>query len=813
MNAAIVVHDGGGERSFGTDDLPLVVGGGPEAQIAAPEFGGSDILALLSIADDAPFVQPGPTGVPVTCNGRRIDTSCWLNDGDVIRVGTVSIHCEFAPRSIDFRVHRASAETDDAASGVPDPPEPAEIEPIDIAPAERGHEGRFARFRTPRAIFAAVLTPFVVFGWYLFTARSVHLDIRPDPDRVSVSGALLHFALADRHLLRAGPYTIRAEKAGYRALDSQIEVGDEAIQSFSFTMDRLPGRLSVSTPRVVGAEVRVDGERVGVTPLADVEVDEGRHALRVTSTRYLPHASEIFAEGGGAETRVEIELLPGWAEVSVGSVPTGARLWVDGEEIGSTPLTAELLAGSRKLEIRLEGYKSSTRVLPVEAGEPQALEPVVLEPADGRLSLRSAPPRADVVVDGRFLGQTPIEIPLTPDRPHVIQLSRPGYESASRTLTVRSREVQPLRIRLAERRGEVQIVTVTPGSQLFVDGVARGEANQQISLRAVPHVLEVRKEGYETHRVKLTPRPGLPQRLRVRLLTRAEAELADIPRRSTTSQGQAMSLIGPASFTMGAPRREPGRRANEVERRVDLERPFYIATKETTNLAFREFAAEHRSGLFDRFSLEGDEYPVVQVTWEEAARYCNWLSRRESLPPAYSLRDGRLMATQPLTTGYRLPTEAEWARVARYAAGEEPLKYPWGPAFPPEQASGNFADASAARTVVALLPSYTDGHPVTAPVGDFSANELGIHDLGGNVAEWTHDHYEIPVGSIAQLGSERSGSSPTRADPSGPPDGKYHVIRGSSWRDSSITELRLSYRDYGRGRREDLGFRIARYAK
>ena len=136
MTAAIVVHDDRGERSFGTNELPLVVGGGPEAQIAVPEFGASDILALLGVADEAPFVQPGPAGVPVTCNGRRIDTSCWLSDGDVIRVATVSIQCEFAPRSIDFRVHRARAETDGAAqSSVPDPPEPAEIEPIDIAPA------------------------------------------------------------------------------------------------------------------------------------------------------------------------------------------------------------------------------------------------------------------------------------------------------------------------------------------------------------------------------------------------------------------------------------------------------------------------------------------------------------------------------------------------------------------------------------------------------------------------------------------------------------------------------------------------------
>ena len=91
----------------------------------------------------------------------------------------------------------------------------------------------------------------------------------------------------------------------------------------------------------------------------------------------------------------------------------------------------------------------------------------------------------------------------------------------------------------------------------------------------------------------------------------------------------------------------------------------------------------------------------------------------------------------------------------------------------------------------------------TAPAGSFRPNPLGLYNLGGNVSEWMHDVYAVtpsPPGEVTR-------------DPTGPTEGAYHVIRGSSWMDTNVTELRLSYRDYGDQARPDLGFRIARSAQ
>jgi formylglycine-generating enzyme required for sulfatase activity len=117
--------------------------------------------------------------------------------------------------------------------------------------------------------------------------------------------------------------------------------------------------------------------------------------------------------------------------------------------------------------------------------------------------------------------------------------------------------------------------------------------------------------------------------------------------------------------------------------------------------------------------------------------------------------------------------------------------------------AGNYADASAAALVARVLEGYDDGFKASAPVESFAANALGLLHLGDNVAEWVHDWYTLAPSLVGQ---------PAR-DPVGPAQGEYHVIRGASFLHGTVTELRLSFRDYGKDARPDVGFRIARYAQ
>ena len=146
-----------------------------------------------------------------------------------------------------------------------------------------------------------------------------------------------------------------------------------------------------------------------------------------------------------------------------------------------------------------------------------------------------------------------------------------------------------------------------------------------------------------------------------------------------------------------------------------------------------------------------------------------------------------------------MPTEAEWAWAARYARGAKPSRFPWGDNMPPEEIHANYADESAISMVPYHINGYNDTYRGPAPVASFDANEFGIHDLAGNVAEWMHDFYSIETPK-EQL-----------TDPLGPESGDYHVIRGSGYMHGRFSELRWTYRDYGDLPRADVGFRVARY--
>ena len=120
--------------------------------------------------------------------------------------------------------------------------------------------------------------------------------------------------------------------------------------------------------------------------------------------------------------------------------------------------------------------------------------------------------------------------------------------------------------------------------------------------------------------------------------------------------------------------------------------------------------------------------------------------------------------------------------------------------MPPTAGSGNFADMSARAGLQQVLTSYNDDYPVSSPVGRFRPNALGLFDVAGNVSEWTNDLYRAYTGI----------GEPLAVDPVGAEDGRYYVIRGSSWRHGSISELRWTWRDSADEARPDLGFRIAR---
>ncbi|MBL4826789.1 MAG: SUMF1/EgtB/PvdO family nonheme iron enzyme, partial [Spongiibacteraceae bacterium] len=436
-------------------------------------------------------------------------------------------------------------------------------------------------------------------------------------------------------------------------------------------------------------------------------------------------------------------------------------------------------------------------------GQTLTLDIVKLEPASAWLQLTTIPSRANVTFDDSFKGQTPLRISVSPDKTHRLAIFKAGYQHVNRELTLDSGEKKSLALKLKPRLASVTIQTNPVDARLYIGGKLVGTGKQTLQLPAYRQVLEVRKAGYQSQRHAITPRPGFEQSMKIRLLTEHQAKWAKVKPRLISAAGQQLLLFHPNKFTMGASRREAGRRSNETLVSVDMTRAFYLSNKEVTNAQFREFSRGHSSGHVEGQSLDGDQQPVVNVSWMQAAVYCNWLSERDALTPFYQINSNQLVVINRRANGYRLPTEAEWAWAARTQKNKTLLKFPWGAQLPPPDASGNYADSDSAAITGRAIAGYQDGFMVTAPVGSFVANSLALFDMGGNVSEWVNDYYGLSTQGVNKI----------IRNPLGPDKGEYRVIRGSSWAHATVTELRLSYRDYGLKAKNDLGFRVARYVE
>lgn len=420
------------------------------------------------------------------------------------------------------------------------------------------------------------------------------------------------------------------------------------------------------------------------------------------------------------------------APVTLTTLPANARVTLDGELLGTTPLTQGVASGRHVVDLELAGYRTRRLVLVVAPGEPLAPPPVLLEPAQGVLALSSEPPGASVTVDGVFRGETPLELALAPGGEHDVRLLLAGHEAAERRVVVAAEERRSLVVPLDPLYGEVEITGSPAGAEVLVDGEPAGRLGDTLRLTAVPHAIEVRARGRLPFRATVTPQPGVARALTVILESPEEAAAAATPPVVEGAEEHRLVLLPRGRFRMGAPRREPGRSSNEVEREVEITRPYYLAETVVTNRQFREFRPDHRSGSVGAVNLEIDHHPVVRVSWQDAAAYCNWLSERQGLPPAYVRRGSELVPGPAPQLGYRLPTEAEWAWAARYRGGavREGLRYPWGDELPPPSGAGNFADAAGRAAVGAALPGYADGFAGTAPADAFPPRPPGCAASG-----------------------------------------------------------------------------------
>ncbi|MBE3098776.1 MAG: SUMF1/EgtB/PvdO family nonheme iron enzyme [Planctomycetes bacterium] len=273
---------------------------------------------------------------------------------------------------------------------------------------------------------------------------------------------------------------------------------------------------------------------------------------------------------------------------------------------------------------------------------------------------------------------------------------------------------------------------------------------------------------------------------------RRQAAAGPMARRSIDLGGGAvldLVLVPAGEFVLGDPEGSPDERPLT---RARIDRPFWMGRCEVSNAQFARFDPSHDSRVESKnayqFGIHGypvnrPEQPVVRVSWQQATAFCRWLSA---------------------TTGetFSLPTEAQWEYACRAGSA---TAFSYGTLETDFSKSANLGDAklrelaSNPYTVDTPYPNatkyddwvpkdarFSDGSLLSAAVGRYAANAWGLHDMHGNVAEWTRSAFR---------------PYPYREDDgrNSPADAGDKVVRGGSWRDRPMrcgSAFRLAYRPY-----------------
>jgi len=247
---------------------------------------------------------------------------------------------------------------------------------------------------------------------------------------------------------------------------------------------------------------------------------------------------------------------------------------------------------------------------------------------------------------------------------------------------------------------------------------------------------------------------------------------------------------------------------DEVQHEVTISKPFYMGITHVTVNQFAafvkdsgyktdaekrgwSFGMEIKDGKFDFKMMDGcswrnpsfdqkGDHPVVQVSWNDAKAFCEWLSRKS----------GKTVV---------LPTEAQWEYACR--AGTK-TAYPWGDEPDAGKGWANCADQSLKKKLPnapaeLMFFSWDDGSVFTSPVGSFKANAFGLCDMTGNAWQWCQDGY----------GDYEKGAA---TDPTGADTGRLRVLRGGSWYVSPMGSRSAGRYEIIPGSRFDIGgFRVA----
>ncbi len=630
---------------------------------------------------------------------------------------------------------------------------------------------------------------------------TINLKVTPAQAVITVAEGGARFGVGSDEVrldARPGTYTLTIDAPDY--LQRKLTVSVAEGKPFAATVNLLKeaGTLEVTTaPAASVTLVSEDGTTLAMgtsdeNGKVSAQAAPGTYSLLVEKENCKPArvAGVVVRINARTERTVTVEGAP--ATLKLASIPTGARVTLDGSDLGVTPILLEKLKPGRELTFVFskEGYREISRKVVLDAGENKTIEAGPLPPARGTIeysvTLSGRAPRADELAaitvarnDDNLVDRSWSEARSLPAEVavghYMLRVSHPDYETYQTAFVVKDNEVTKVEAALRALPARFALVGLPPGLRYTLRINSREYEKPPAEVPAdIPLQIEVEARDHVTWTGSFTARPRqelLVEPRVVRMAPPPPGRDYEVP----YMNGTRLAWIPEGETRLGSSPAEAGHSvAEEPLTRAKFTRGFWMGVTEVTQeqyaLILDSNPSKHR----------GARRPVESVSRADAVRFCKMLTRREA-------QAGRI----PEGYEFRLPNELEWEYACRAGSTEA---FSFGAAASPT--NGNFVGAY--PTTSRLAPA---SDRATSAVASYQPNAYGLFDMHGNVREWVLDPHKrhLPGGRKTDYNPQPDLSSDAFS------------ARGGSWR-TPAAEARSAYRQLepmsASTVSDDLGFRI-----
>ena len=520
---------------------------------------------------------------------------------------------------------------------------------------------------------------------------------------VYIDGEMLG-AKEARKLVDVGTtHTYKIECKLYHEESGSVTVNDKTVVNKQ--LRPAFGYLDISSTPEQGANVWVDGDLVGVTPIKTDKLASGTHTVRVMKDMYKMK-EQSFVVTDGQTTNAVLSMSANFVNVTV-NTDSQSDIYVDDEYKGKGKWTGRLSDGAHIFEARKTNHRASGKTIELALGETKTITLDAPTPINGTIDVDSSPMGATIYIDGKHYGETPNYISDILIGEHELKLTKQGCASVTKTITIKEGETLSVNEKLQTGK-EISISTGRSGDKIYVDGNYLGVSPIATNLSYGNHEIKAERDGKTVSKTINVTQSGGDSSVKL-----------TFGNQTFTVNGVSFTMIvvKGGTFQMGATSSHADNDEKPVHN-VTLS-DYYIGETEVTQELWQAVMGKNPS------YSKGNKKPVEQVSWNDCQEFIKKLN-------------------QLTGKNFRLPTEAEWEYAAR--GGNKSLDYKY---------SGSGIVGSIA---------WCDGNSgsKTHDVKTKQANELGIYDMSGNVWEWCQDWYDSGYYSSSPVNNPTGPTSGSR---------------------------------------------------